>query len=115
MVNATGDATRLPAWQALADHQRQMSGVHLRELFAADARRGERLAVEGAGLYFDYSKHRVTDETLGLLVRLAEESNLRRQIDAMFAGAKINTTEDRAVLHVALRAPRDTTIAVDGV
>jgi glucose-6-phosphate isomerase len=115
MVNSTGDATRLPAWQALADHYRQMSEVHLRELFAADAGRGERLAVEGAGLYLDYSKHRVTEETLGLLIRLAEESDLRGQIDAMFSGAKINTTEDRAVLHVALRAPRGTAIVVDGV
>jgi glucose-6-phosphate isomerase len=113
METPTGGAARLPAWQALANHHRQMQATHLRELFAADPQRGERLVAEGAGLYLDFSKHRVTDETLGLLIRLAEESDLRGQIDAMFAGAKINPTEDRAVLHVALRAPRDESIVAD--
>src|SRR5205814_598854 len=88
--------------------------VHLRELFAADPGRGERMAVEAVGLYLDYSKHRVTDETLRLLVRLAAARGLRARIDAMYSGEKINTTEDRAVLHTALRAPRDTHILVDG-
>jgi glucose-6-phosphate isomerase len=115
MQNLPGDAAQLPAWRALADHYERVQGLHLRDLFADDARRGERLAAEGAGLYLDYSKHRVTDETLRLLVQLAEESDLRGQIDAMFSGAKINATEDRAVLHVALRAPRGTSILVDGV
>ncbi|MGC4053000.1 MAG: hypothetical protein QM757_27060 [Paludibaculum sp.] len=88
--------------------------MHLRSLFAEDPGRGERLAVEAAGLYLDYSKNRVTGETLNLLVRLAEESGLRARIDAMFRGDKINVTENRAVLHVALRAPRDASILVDG-
>jgi glucose-6-phosphate isomerase len=88
--------------------------MHLRELFAVDAARGERLALEAAGVYLDYSKNRLTDETLRLLVQLAEEAGLRQRIDAMFAGEKINVTEERAVLHVALRAPRDATITVDG-
>ncbi len=106
--------TRLPAWQALARHYPTVRDVHLRALFGDDSRRGERLTAEAAGLFLDYSKHRVTDETLRLLVGLAEESGLRARIDAMFAGAKINVTEARAVLHVALRAPRDATIVVDG-
>ncbi|MFN8514068.1 MAG: glucose-6-phosphate isomerase [Chloroflexia bacterium] len=115
MVTTSGDAARLPAWQALAEHYSRVSATHLRDLFAADPRRGERLVAEGAGLYLDYSKHRVTDETLGLLLLLAEESDLRGQIEAMFSGVRINATEDRAVLHVALRAPRGTAIVVDGV
>jgi glucose-6-phosphate isomerase len=102
------------AWRALEEHVEAIRGVHLRELFAGDPARGERLAVEAAGLYLDYSKNRVTDETIGLLVRLAEESGLRARIDAMFAGEKINVTENRAVLHVALRAPREASIVVDG-
>src|SRR5713226_2499688 len=106
--------TRLPAWRALAEHFEQVKNVHLRELFAADPRRGDRLAAEAVGLYLDYSKHRVTDETLRLLVRLAAARGLRARIDAMYSGAKINTTEDRAVLHTALRAPRDAHILVDG-
>src|SRR5712691_7187431 len=106
--------TRLPAWQALAEHFEQVKDVHLRELFGADPRRGDRLAAEAVGLYLDYSKHRVTDETLRLLVRLAAARGLRARIDAMYSGAKINTTEDRAVLHTALRAPRDAHILVDG-
>jgi glucose-6-phosphate isomerase len=103
-----------PAWQALAAHYDQIKDVHLRDLFAADPERGERLVIEAAGLFLDYSKHRVTDETIGLLVNLAEECGLRARIEAMFRGEKINLTEDRAVLHVALRAPRDARIEVDG-
>jgi glucose-6-phosphate isomerase len=103
-----------PAWKALERHAREMRDVHLRALFSDDPGRGERLTAEGAGLFLDYSKNRVTSETLGLLVRLAEESGLRDRIDAMFRGEKINTTENRAVLHVALRAPRNASILVDG-
>ena len=103
-----------PAWRALADHHRSIAGAHLRQLFAEDGRRGERLTAEGAGIFLDYSKNRVTDETLKLLLALAEEAGLRERIDAMFSGQKINVTENRAVLHVALRAPRDQTIRVDG-
>src|ERR1043166_6140153 len=94
--------TERPAWKSLRDHQARIRDVHLRELFADDPLRGERLTVEGVGLYLDYSKHRVTDETLRLLVRLAEGGGLRERIDAMFGGEKINVTENRAVLHVAL-------------
>ena len=104
MANITS-ITQRPAWQALSAHYETMRDVHLRTLFAQDAQRGERLTAEVAGLYLDYSKHRITDETLKLLLNLAEESDLRERIDAMFRGDKINITEDRAVLHVALRAP----------
>ena len=104
----------LPAWRALLEHYKKVSTLHLRDLFAADAGRGERLSVEAAGLYLDYSKNRVTDETLVLLLRLAAESGLRERIAAMFAGEKINVTEDRAVLHVALRAPAGERMLVDG-
>src|SRR5271170_8005549 len=103
-----------PAWSALEAHYRKMEGLHLRQLFAEDPKRGERLAVEGAGVYLDYSKNRITDETLALLLRLAEESGLRTRIDAMFSGDKINVSERRAVLHVALRAPRGAFIEVEG-
>src|SRR6266849_4335626 len=106
--------TRLPAWHALSEHFEQVKNVHLRQLFADDPRRGDRLVAEAVGLYFDYSKHRVTDETLRLLVRLAAARGLRARIDAMYSGEKINTTEGRAVLHTALRAPRDAHILVDG-
>src|SRR5215467_7707647 len=102
------------SWKALRDHHAKIRDIHLRQLFADDPRRGERLTVEGVGLYLDYSKHRVTDETLRLLLQLAEEAGLRERIDAMFRGEKINVTENRAVLHVALRAPRDEKILVDG-
>ena len=102
------------AWAALSSHAKDMSQVHLRQLFAEDPRRGERMAVEAVGLYLDYSKNRVNAETLRLLVQLAEESELRGRIDAMFRGEKINITEKRAVLHVALRAPRGASIEVDG-
>src|ERR1700740_2378319 len=103
-----------PASQALESHYQKVKDLHLRKLFAEDPKRGERLTAEAAGIYLDYSKNRVTDETLTLLTRLAEESGLRERIDAMFRGDKINVTEDRAVLHVALRAPRGASIMVDG-
>src|SRR5277367_3314551 len=106
--------TQLSAWKALESHYQQIKDVHLRSLFADDATRGERLKAEAAGIYLDYSKHRITDETLSLLLRLAEESGLRERIDAMFSGEKINITENRAVLHVALRAPKGEKILVDG-
>ena len=105
---------RSAAWKALESHAATVSRNHLRQLFAEDPKRGERMALEAVGLYLDYSKNRVTDETLRLLLQLAEESGLRDRIDAMFRGDKINVTEKRAVLHVALRAPRDTKIFVDG-
>jgi glucose-6-phosphate isomerase len=106
--------TRHAAWRALTLHYKSVSKLHLRQFFADDPKRGERLAVEAVGLYLDYSKNRVTDETLRLLLQLAEDSGLRARIDAMFHGEKINITEKRAVLHVALRAPRGTSIVVDG-
>jgi glucose-6-phosphate isomerase len=105
---------RAAAWKALESHAGTMSGIHLRQLFAEDRTRGERMALEAVGLYLDYSKNRVTDETLRLLVKLAEDSGLRDRIDAMFRGDKINVTEKRAVLHIALRAPREVKIFVDG-
>src|SRR5437899_2939434 len=106
--------TERPAWNALQRHYEEIRSVHLRTLFAGDPRRGERYTAEAAGLYLDYSKHRVTDETVRLLVALAGESDLPARIDAMFRGDKINVTEHRAVLHVALRAPRGRSIVVDG-
>lgn len=106
--------TDLSAWQALETHYYDMAEVQLRELFVSDPQRGERLTAEGAGLYLDYSKHRVTDETLKLLLALAAEAGVEKKRDAMFAGEKINITEGRAVLHTALRAPRDAVINVDG-
>ncbi len=106
--------TASPTWRQLEEHAKAIRSVHLRDLFAADPARGERMVIDALGLYFDYSKHRVTDETLRLLVQLAEECGLRERIDAMFRGEKINVTENRAVLHVALRAPRDAHIYVDG-
>jgi glucose-6-phosphate isomerase len=114
MIADTPVLTRRPAWQALAEHFAQLQHVHLRQLFADDPGRGVRFAAEGAGLYLDYSKQRVTGETLKLLLQLAGECDLRGRIDAMFRGEKINVTEQRAVLHVALRAPRGTSILVDG-
>ena len=95
-----------PAYRALEEHHGRVGALHLRDLFADDPERGTRLTAEAEGLFLDYSKNRVTDETLALLVELAEQSGLRERIDAMFAGEHINITEDRAVLHVALRAPR---------
>ena len=98
--------TNLPAWRALQAHYPKVKKLLLRELFAGDPKRGERMVVENVGIYFDYSKHLIIDETLNLLRQLAEESGLRARIDAMFGGEKINDTEKRAVLHVALRAPQ---------
>jgi glucose-6-phosphate isomerase len=106
--------TRRPAWKALEQHYQRMRDVHLRTLFAEDPTRGERLATEAVSIYLDYSKNRITDETIGLLLRLAEECGLRGRIEAMFRGEKINVTEGRAALHVALRAPKGTSIVVDG-
>ncbi len=106
--------TSRPAWNALATHYRQVRELHLRDLFHGDPGRGERMTLEAAGIFLDYSKNRVTDETLKLLLQLADESGLRSRIDAMFRGDKINVTENRAVLHVALRAPKGTSIVVDG-
>ena len=111
----TPPLTEGAAWRALQAHVATLQKLHLRELFAADAQRGERFTLEAAGIYLDYSKQRVTDETLRLLLALADEAGLRQRIAAMFAGERINTTEQRAVLHVALRAPRGADIRVDGV
>jgi len=106
--------TDTPAWRALQAHHAEIESVHLRELFADDPGRGERMVAEGGGLYLDYSKNRINEETLRLLVQLAEEREVAERREAMFRGERINSTEDRAVLHVALRAPRDTVIEVDG-
>src|SRR6266404_109902 len=114
MTQTNQPLTERKAWKALGNHFSKVRTLHLRELFAADPKRGERLTAEAVGLYLDYSKNRITDETLKLLVQLADESGLRARIDAMFKGEKINVTENRAVLHVALRAPKGATITVDG-
>ena len=113
-MTAIAPLTTRPAWTALEAHYAKIRDLHLRTLFTEDPTRGDRLAVEAAGLYLDYSKNRITDETLALLLQLAEESGLRARIDAMFRGDKINVTEKRAVLHVALRAPKGHAIVVDG-
>jgi len=118
-VTTITEASRQPltqrqAWRALQQHYSTVRDLHLRDLFAEDPQRGQRLSVEGVGLYLDYSKNRITDETLRLLLQLAGECGLRERIDAMFSGEHINVTEDRAVLHVALRAPRNESIQVDG-
>ncbi|MDE3068144.1 MAG: glucose-6-phosphate isomerase, partial [Verrucomicrobiota bacterium] len=107
--------TKQTAWNSLVTHSKQIKKLRLRELFAEDAQRGERFTAEAAGLFLDYSKNRVTEATLKLLLQLAEESDLRGKINAMFGGEKINVTENRAVLHVALRAPRDAAMVVDGM
>jgi len=114
MTTPATPLTQLPAWKALEAHHKAIAFQHLRHLFAEDPNRGERFAVEAESIYLDYSKHRITDETLKLLLQLADQSNLRARIDAMFRGDKINITEDRAVLHVALRAPKGAVINVDG-
>src|SRR6186713_1531510 len=106
--------TTEPAWQALERHFGEIESKHLRALFAEDPKRAERFTLEAAGVRLDYSKHRVTRETLALLVKLAEACRLRQHIDAMFAGERINATEGRPVLHVALRAPKGADIRVDG-
>ena len=113
-IQALKPLTKMAAWKDLQAHYDQIHGTHLRDIFAADADRGTRLAVEAVGLFFDYSKNRVTGETLRLLMQLANESGLQSRIEAMFRGDKINVTEGRAVLHVALRAPKGTSIVVDG-
>ncbi len=114
MTTASAPLMERPAWKALEAHYQQIQEVHLKQLFTDDPQRGERLTAEAVGLYLDYSKNRVTDQTLKLLLQLAEESGLRARLDAMFRGDRINVTEKRAVLHVALRAPKDATIVVDG-
>ena len=106
--------TQRPAWKALQRHHHQIRDLHLRQIFADDPGRGKRLSAEAAGLHLDYAKHRITDETVRLLVELAESCGLEERIEAMFSGRKINVTEERAVLHVALRAPMGETIEVDG-
>ena len=113
-VPAIKPLARRKAWSALKAHYKRLKPLSLRELFAADPKRGEKFALEAAGIYLDYSKNRITDKTLKLLVELANESGLRERIDAMFRGDKINITENRAVLHVALRAPKDASIVLDG-
>jgi glucose-6-phosphate isomerase len=113
-MNPSIKLTQPQAWNALAAHHQSVRELHLRQLFADDPKRGEGMTVEAVGLYLDYSKNRITDETLKLLLQLADESGLRGRIDAMFRGEKINITENRAVLHVALRAPRGASIVVDG-
>src|SRR5450631_1964377 len=105
--------TQRPAWKTLVAHHKQIKELHLRELFAADQKRGEKLTAEAAGLFLDYSKNRITAETLKLLLKLADESGLKPRIKAMFSGEKINITENRAVLHTALSAPKDAKIFVD--
>ena len=114
MTTALAPLSRRASWKALRNHARKVKSLHLRELFAKDPKRGARLTAEGAGLTLDYSKNRITDETLKLLVKLAKESGLKPRINAMFHGKKINVTEKRAVLHVALRAPLGASIFVDG-
>jgi glucose-6-phosphate isomerase len=114
MTESSAPPTRRPEWAALNEHYQKIKDIHLRQLFADNPTRGERLTAEAVGLYFDYSKHRITEETIRLLIQLAEACSLRHRIDAMFRGDKINVTEDRAVLHVALRAPKGQSIVVDG-
>src|SRR5215213_5048016 len=113
-VRPTTALTTLPEWNALKAHADEMRAVHLRSLFAADAARGERYVSEAAGLYIDYSKHRITDQTLARLFALARATRVPERIEAMFRGDRINTTENRPVLHIALRAPRSASIMVDG-
>ncbi len=114
MAVAVTPLTQRPSWKALSGHYQKVKDLHLRTLFAEDNQRGERFALDAIGVYFDYSKNRITDETIRLLLDLANSSGLRERIDAMFRGDKINVTEQRAVLHVALRAPKDQSIVVDG-
>ncbi|MDE3051011.1 MAG: glucose-6-phosphate isomerase, partial [Nitrospirota bacterium] len=113
-MTAIAPLTTRGAWKSLEAHYATVRPLHLRTLFADDPTRGERMRAEAVGIYFDYSKHRITDETLTLLLQLAEESGLRGRIDAMFRGDKVNVTEKRAALHVALRAPKGHSIIVDG-
>ena len=106
--------TDTPAWGSLRAHYKKIKDIHLRKLFWEDASRGERFTVEGPGIYLDFSKNRITDETVRLFVQLARERGVAQRRDAMFHGEKINVTEKRAVLHVALRAPKGASIVVDG-
>ena len=118
MVRSQAIVSRLRerrAWKALQQHHAKIQNLHLRQLFAEDPQRGEHFALEAVGLYFDYFKNRVTDETIRLLLDLAAQSGLRERIDAMFSGEKINATEKRAVLHIALRTMKGDSITVDGV
>ncbi len=114
MTKRNTSVTALPAWKSLEEHSSKVRKLHLRKLFKDDITRGERMTIDDVGIYFDYSKHLITDETLNLLLKLTEESGLKDRINAMFGGEKINVTEKRAVLHVALRAPRGQSIEVDG-
>jgi glucose-6-phosphate isomerase len=114
MTTKSTPLSERPAWKALGSHHQKIQGMQLKQLFAGDPGRGDRFTLEAAGLFLDYSKNRITDETVKLLIQLAEESGLRARIDAMFAGEKINITENRAVLHIALRAPKGESILVDG-
>jgi len=114
MTKGIASLTERRAWKALEAHYQQVQHLHLRKLFADDSDRGERMTAEAAGLYLDYSKNRITNETLKLLLQLAEESGLRARIDSMFRGEKINPTEKRAVLHVALRAQKGESMVVNG-
>jgi glucose-6-phosphate isomerase len=114
MTTGIQSLTARPAWKALEAHHQQLRKSHLRNLFSDDPKRGERMTAEAVGIYLDYSKNRITEETLKLLLQLASESDLRTRIDAMFRGEKINITEDRAVLHVALRAPKGASLVIDG-
>src|SRR5436309_9054869 len=114
MIIKATPLTQRPARKALDEHYQRVRNLHLRTLFAEDNKRGERFALDAVGIYFDYSKNRITDETLRLLFDLANSAGLHERINAMFSGEKINVTERRAVLHVALRAPKDQVILVDG-
>src|SRR5271170_2156283 len=114
MTQTNPSLTGREAWKALGYHFKEVRNLHLREIFANDPKRGERMTAEAAGVYLDYSKNRITEESLELLLKLAHETDLRARICAMFQGEKINVTENRAVLHVALRAPKGATIMLDG-
>ncbi|HZD32821.1 MAG TPA: glucose-6-phosphate isomerase, partial [Candidatus Angelobacter sp.] len=114
MSTSTLPLTQRPAWKALQSHYDAIKDEHLRRFFADDPKRGERMTLEAVGLFLDYSKNRITDETVQLLLQLARESGVEERRDAMFRGDKINVTEQRAVLHVALRAPKGEVIEVDG-
>src|SRR5436309_7738834 len=114
MKSAVKPLTERQTWKVLEAHYQKVRDLHLRTLFADDPKRGERMTVEAVGLFLDYSKNRITDDTVNLLIELAEKSGLQSRIDGMFRGEQINVTENRAVLHVALRSPRGTSIVVDG-
>jgi glucose-6-phosphate isomerase len=115
MAVANSSLGSVPAWKELEAHYRTIRNIHLRTLFAEDSQRGQRMTVEATGIFLDFSKQRITEETLKLLVQLADQTGLRARIDAMFRGEKMNVTENRAVLHVALRAPEGASIVLDGI